>query len=267
MCKDIGNYRHDMDFETEVFSNVCWVPLNRLGKTRYTNEEMLDLSRLSPALKQQKIQSLYEAVQLFQVSEFKGMFDNLDQQLGGCHWQTHKSPLQAVETNEGCCASDTNWLSFFLNGKYDAIGSFGYGNDDGNGHIASYIRQDGYSYFIDMMMCRADSQPYGCAEDGQRASLLSREWGGFLFRCVNPLDFCAFYMESLRAKGRAVPYCFYIRQAAEVSATGCLKTGDTITFLVPRRDDPLLLWKDDSDRHRIAFVEPPPELRTAWAEY
>lgn len=63
------------------------------------------------------------------------------------HWQTHKGPEEAVLSNEGCCATDTNWLAYFIGDKYEKVGSFCYGNTDGNGHITTYIKQSEYYYF------------------------------------------------------------------------------------------------------------------------
>lgn len=109
MAKDIGVYSNSIEFETEVYPGVYWVPLNTLGKSRYTNEQMKYIAQLSPEEKRQKINNLYEAVQLFQISNFQGEFDNINHWIDETTlWQTHKNPKDAVCTNKGCCASDTN---------------------------------------------------------------------------------------------------------------------------------------------------------------
>lgn len=148
-----GNYSGSIEFETEVYPGVFWVPVNTLGKSRYTNEQMAEISQMPIEKRRTLICNLYEAVQLFQISDFKGVFDNVNYWINDVQWQIHKSPEDAILTNEGCCATDTNWLAYFIKDKYDSVGSFCYANADGNGHITTYIRYDNYYYFLDMMMC------------------------------------------------------------------------------------------------------------------
>lgn len=126
MSRDIGQYSNTIKFETEVYNGVYWVPINTLGASRYSNEEMSEISKMNMEKKKECISNLYEAVQLFQISEFQGVMDNKDYWIDNIHWQTHKSPEEAVLSNEGCCATDTNWLAYFINDKYDSVGSFCY---------------------------------------------------------------------------------------------------------------------------------------------
>jgi hypothetical protein len=168
MRKDTTNLRSGAQFEIEVFPRVYWVPANALGRTRYTDEDIYSMLALAPEIKRQKIDNLYEALQLYQASKFKGRIDNVRvlEEDTGVLWVFHKSGFDAVRTNEGCCAADSNWLSYVLNGKYEKIGCFGWYQPDGNGHIINYIKSDGWYYFMDMMMQRYDSVQSTAAEDG-----------------------------------------------------------------------------------------------------
>ena len=102
MNKNIGNYFYNVEFEIQVYKGVYWVPINILGKTNYTSAEILEISKLSLEDKKRKISNLYEAIQLFQISDFTGSLDNKDFMINGVHWQTHKTPEEAVLSNEGC---------------------------------------------------------------------------------------------------------------------------------------------------------------------
>lgn len=257
--KNIGNYFYNIDFETQVHKGVYWVPINFLGKTSYTSAEMLEISKLSLENKKRKITNLYEAIQLFQISEFRGTLDNKNFMINGVHWQTHKEPEEAVLSNEGCCATDTNWLAYFIGDKYEKVGSFCYGNTDGNGHITTYIKQGEEYYFIDMMMCRRDSQKYFCKESGRLDDLMNTEWAGFLFKSKLLSDFCQFYIERLKSKNRDVPYCFYMRD--NCSATAYYKNDSKIVFYVPTCDKPHLIYKDTIDNHQFLEVELPMQLK------
>lgn len=257
MTKDIGNYSHSAEFVTRVWPGVDWVPLNVLGGTRYTNEEMGRIALLPADEKKQHIRTLYEAVQLFQISDFRGEFDNIDHQTDGMRWQEHKTPEEAVRTNRGCCATDTNWLAYFIADIYDEVGSFCYANLDGNGHITTYLRSAGEYYFLDMMMCRRDSQSYFCRESGNLEELMGTEWTGFLYRAKDPTDFCAFNIDRFRAKGRSVPFAFYLRKTPFVTATGLYHDGADGIFCIPKRDRPGLIWCEPGREHRICFIDPP----------
>lgn len=263
MDKNIGNYFYDLQFRNEVYDSVYWVPINTLGKTRYTNDEMLAVSKLPLPEKRKSIGNLYEAIQLFQVSEFGGVLDNKDFWIDGVHWQRHKSPEEAVLSNEGCCATDTNWLSYFLKDRYDFTGSLCFGNADGNGHITSYIRQNNTYYFIDMMMCRKDSQAYFCKENATLSEWQETAWEGFLYECKEPIKMCRFYIDRFKAKGRDVPFCFYMRETDCVMATGEHKDDDGITtFFVPKCDNPRLLYIDESTGHKFEVCDLPESLNS-----
>lgn len=258
MNKNIGKYSNSVEFETEVYPGVYWVPINILGKSRYTNDEMKEISELPMERKKEKISNLYEAVQLFQISGFKGSLDNenhwvTDNEL----WQTHKTQEDAVFSNEGCCATDTNWLAYFIKDKYDFVGSFCYANTDGNGHITTYIQQDKYYYFLDMMMCRKDSQEFLCQEDGVLSGLLNSEWAGFLYKCEKPLDFCRFNISRFKSQKRNIPYCFYMRKTNCVAATGVRFEKEKVTFLIPQDEEPAILYLDETGESNILFVASP----------
>lgn len=266
MSSNTGIYVHDADFETEVFPNVYWVPLCSLGKSRYTNDEMHEkISNLAPEQKYKKIYNIYEAIQLFHVSHFKGVFDNQNHILMQNDnvfefWQTHKNGRDAIISNEGCCATDTNWLSYLLNNKYDFIGSFCFCNQDANGHITSYIKQNDWYYFIDMMMCRIDSQSYGSVESGNKDDLLEKEWAGSLFKCKKPIDFVKFTIDRLTAKKRDVPFAFYLRDCQEASATGLKKTKGRTTFYVPQKDNPKMIYINKTPHLSVEFVDCPLDI-------
>ncbi len=262
MSKDIGVYSNSIEFQTEVYQGVYWVPLNTLGKTRYTNDEIYEISKLPIGTKKEQISTLYEAVQLFQISNFQGIMDNSNYWISDkTLWQIHKSQDQAVLSNEGCCATDTNWLSYFIKDKYDFIGSFCYANTDGNGHITTYIKQCDYYYFLDMMMCRADSQKHLCNENGVLSDLSASEWAGFLYKTKDPINFCKFNISRFKAKNRDIPFCFYIRETDCVRATGVELDNKASTFLVPENEKPIIIYCDEDRKNNIKIVELPTQLK------
>lgn len=261
MCNDTGVYSNSIQFETEVYPNVYWVPLNTLGKSRYTNEDMKSIAVLSPEEKRNRINTLFEAVQLFQISDFQGTFDSVNHWIDETTlWQIHKSPIDAVISNNGCCATDTNWLAYILSGKYQSICSFCYANDDGNGHITNCIKQNDWFYFIDMMMCRNDSQVHLCRESGVLEELMDSEWAGFLYKCKKPVDFCQFYINCCQRKNRTSPFGFYLRESEYVYATGLSLEQDGVSFLIPKSEKPIILYLAEKSSAKINIIELPDEI-------
>ena len=150
-------------------------------------------------------------------------------------------------------------MAYFIGKKKKKVGSFCYGNTDGNGHITTYIKHNDDYYFIDMMMCRRDSQKYFCKESGNLDDLMNTEWAGFLFKSKKPSDFCQFYIERLKSKNRDVPYCFYMRD--NCSATASYVNDRTVVFYVPTCDKPYLIYKDTIENHQFLEVGLPLQFK------
>lgn len=154
--KDLATIFHDALFETEVFSGVYWVPARTLGESRYSNAEIFRMVSETPEVKQREISTLYEALQLYQISGFCAADDNIRIVENGIDWEHHKPGYYAVKTNCGCCATDSNWLNYILKDDYDEIGYIATSQADGNGHIYNYIKDGEWYYFIDLTHYRTD---------------------------------------------------------------------------------------------------------------
>ena len=135
--------------------------------------------------------------------------------------------------------------------------SFCYANEDGNGHITNCIKHNDWFYFLDMMMCRNDSQEYLCPENGVLEDLLASEWAGFLYKCKNPVDFCLFHMNCCQRKNRISPFVFYLRESEYVYATGLSLKKDGNTFLVPVSEKPIILYLAEKSSAKINIIELP----------
>ena len=169
--QDLVTLRHGADFEMEVWPGVFWVPANALGSSRYTNADISQMIGQPPEEKQAVISTLYEALQLYQVGGFRSADDNIHMRENGIDWEHHKPGYYAVLTNCGCCATDSDWLHYILDGDYDEIGYIGTSQRDGNGHVFNYILQDGWYYLIDLTHYRAGEDWLPTAiEDGSMNS-------------------------------------------------------------------------------------------------
>jgi len=154
--KDLITLRYDATFEVEVAPGVFWVSARTLGDSDFTNSQIHGMIGISPEEKQSEIDTVYEAMQLYQVSNFIASDDNIRISENGINWEHHKPGYYAVLTNNGCCATSANWLNYILRDDYDEVGYIATSQRDGNGHIFNYIKQDGWYYIIDMTHYRTD---------------------------------------------------------------------------------------------------------------
>lgn len=154
--KDLFTLRYDADFSAEVYDGVFWVPARTLGESRYSNADIFEMTSETPEVKQREIETLYEALQLYQVGGFAASDDNVRIPENGYNWEHHKPGYYAVLTNNGCCATDSNWLNYILKDDYDEIGYIATSQRDGSGHIYNYIKDGDWYYIIDLTHYRTD---------------------------------------------------------------------------------------------------------------
>ena len=109
-----------------------------------------------------------------------------------------------------------------------------------------------------MMMCRKDSQAHFCKENATLSEWQETAWEGFLYECKDPIKMCLFYIDRFKAKGRDVPFCFYMRETDRVTATGVHRDDNGITrFFAPECDRPKLIYIDKSCGHKFEICDLP----------
>lgn len=175
--KDLKTLRHSANFEVEVSPGVYWVPASALGTSRYSNAEIHKMLPATPEEKQQNIATLYEALQLYQVGNFAPSDDNIRIFESNMNWEHHKPGYHAVRTNTGCCATDSNWLRYILDGDYEEVGYIATSQRDGSGHIFNYILHNGWYYVIDLTHYHASGSAMMTAvEDGNLNSYRNTDY-------------------------------------------------------------------------------------------
>lgn len=165
--KDLKTLRYDAAFEVEVSDGVYWVPAVTLGSSRYSNADIHKMLPATPEEKQGHISTLYEALQLYQIGNFTPSDDNVRVFDGGIMWEHHKPGYHAVRTNTGCCATDSNWLRYILDGDYEEVGYIATSQRDGSGHIYNYLLHEGWYYIIDLTHYHASGPLVTALESGQ----------------------------------------------------------------------------------------------------
>ena len=251
---DIDRVRYEADFRMILADGVWWVPINMLGRTRYTNREIADMVEHSPEEKQEEISTLYEAIQLFRISGFTYTEDNVEIPEGEVKWEHHKPGRDAVRTNTGCCAADSNWLNYILNGDYEQIGFLSYSCADSDGHVFNYIYQDGYYYFIDLTGYE-DGYENGLARESgmPRDYVYSGLATGCLIKARSPENFVNYYVGICRN----APNLFFLYQGENNLPVAGIEIDGLMTMTYPEGYDIQILDGNEPEKLGVQFVEGP----------
>ena len=247
---DMDNLRHEADFAIQVADGVWWVPVRSLGASRYTNQEIAGMAEHSPEQKQEEISTLYEAVQLFQISGFTYTEDNVDIPEDGINWEHHKPGYDAVRTNTGCCAASADWLNYILSGDYE-MGFIGWSWPDGNGHVFNYIFQDGWYYFIDLTHYEGGLVT---PESGSMAAYRHNERPlGSLHKAKDPETYVKYYL------GMAAdpPATFRLYQEENVVPSAAAEVDGQMTVYYPEGYEFRIIDGKDPEKLAIQTVKGP----------
>ena len=262
-AKDIGPLHHDADFCVELEEDIFWVPANSIGASRYTNKEIDAMLSLRPEEKQERISTLYEALQLFQISAFPYASDNLVYYEGDIPWEHHKPGYDAVRTNYGCCSSTTSWLMYLLQDDYEELGMIHWFRETGYGHVYNYIKADGQYYILDLTQYTASKN--GLPETGEIPADTPLFWGAGIIRTSSLERYAEFFQENVPEP----PNLFYTVLPPEptVPAAGVVSEEDSITLVYDAEAlESLRIIYCDSDR--ITFAEPKEfSIQPDWSVY
>ena len=254
------NLRHDADFEVEVADGVWWVPARALGGSRYSNREIAAMVEQTPEEKQEKISTLYEAVQLFQISNFTYTLDNVDIWENKLKWTHCKPGYHSVRTNTGCCAADTSWLNYILSGDYEQLGVLSISVPDDDGHAINYIYHDGYYYFIDLVCYEAENIRATAVETGNMSDYRNSDpVSGSVHKVKNPEDFVKYYVDN--AAHPPALFLMYESEYCLPSAIQTVKGLETIYF--PEGYDVKVMEGKNPQKFDLQFVKGP-EKTNPW---
>lgn len=256
--KDLQTLRHDADFQQEVYAGVYWVPAAALGSSRYSNQEIHAMLTASPEEKQQRISTLYEALQLYQVGDFRPSDDNIRIRENQIDWEHHKPGYHAVRTNTGCCATDSNWLRYILDGDYEEVGFLATSQRDGGGHVYNYILHEGWYYFIDLTHYRA-SDNASALESGNPGDYHASDFIlGNIHKTRNVQD----YVDYVQKTTFDPPGLMFLYTAENVLAVDCVRSqsGIQITYEEAKGLPITVIFDDPSDSLTFGRAASPSQL-------
>lgn len=161
-----SNLRKNADFRTKLYNGVYWVPINTLGYSQYTPEDIKIIANYESSLKKHYITNLFEAIQLLQIGNFQIIDDNYYIIKNNQKWECHKTGEEAFKNNCGCCASIASWLCFVLKYRYEKVGLISVSSLSGNGHVLNYIIHNKKLYIIDVFSMTNKFVNQICPETG-----------------------------------------------------------------------------------------------------
>jgi len=258
--KDAFTLRHNADFAVEVGDGVYWVPANALGKSDYTNAQIQAMVTCTPEEKQARIDTLHEALQLYQIGGFYGSDDNVYIQENGLQWEHHKPGYHAVRTNHGCCATSANWLHYILDGDYEEIGYYSY-YGVGGGHVFNYIKQGDWYYFADLTTWPAGNINVNAVESGDLNDFYNSDpIGGNILRAASLEAFADYILENHADP----PGLIYTYLADDVTAKADEWYMDGSQALVMPDTDNVTIQYDDPDDSVTWRYNPAPVRNKDW---
>lgn len=256
--KDLSLLRHDAQYDIEVFDGVFWVPAVSLGESRYTNAEIAAMLDDSPEEKQAKIGTLYEALQLYQIGDFRSADDNVRIFESGINWEYHTPGRNAVINNCGCCATDSAWLRYLLDGDYDEIGYIATSQRDGSGHVYNYIQDGEWYYIIDLTHYRNDW--IATIEENGDIDAYSRSDRvlGNIHRTKDLADFVNYVQSAFNDP----PGLMFRLTCEDVAPIDGVRSPDGVTIYHPESYEPYVtcIFDDDTDDLTYAYASDPTEV-------
>ncbi len=258
VSKDLETLRHDADFSVEVGPGVYWVPANALGSSRYTNGDIFAMLSNTPEEKQAAITTLYEALQLYQIGGFYSSDDNVRIFENGLNWEHHKPGYDAVRTNSGCCATDSNWLHYILDGDYEEVGYIATSQRDGSGHVYNYIYHDGWYYIVDLTHQLAGCY-FSAEEAGEMRDYLATN---FTLANVHKVEKLENYVAYVQEKHPDPPGLMFRYTAPNVPPVDSVFDGDQVIITYPSMQELQLqvIFDDTSDKLSHTFATAPQNI-------
>ena len=258
--RDTQNLRYRADYEVEVADGVWWVPVRSLGESRYTNHEIAQMVTGKPEEKKAAFATLYEALQLFQIGNFCNGDDNIRLMENGIDWEHHKPGYEAVRTNTGCCATDSNWLNYILKDDYVQVGFLAYSQLDGSGHILNYIFHDGYYYFIDLTHFRTDFLDSSAPETGNVSDYRNSDFvAGSLHKASSPEAYISYCIRSFNEP----PALFFLYRAPDCYPVTGMPVNGKMAIIYPEGRDITVLPGKDAAMLDVVY-SPYPQKKASW---
>ena len=227
MIYDCMHLRNDAEFETKIGKNIFWVPVNTLGKTRYTNDEIYQMITLSPCEKKNNIGNLYESIQLFLISKFHYQDNDTKKFINNHCWEYFKDGISSLQDNQGSCAASSEWLKYLLKDKYECVGYIGYIKNTGEKHFFNYIFHQGSYYIYDLYPLNVEYLEFALLETGKLQDFIGAKYTtGALIKCNSLIEYADYFRRFQLLRG--IDYYFFYEDGNRLSPCSIKTTNEKV---------------------------------------
>ena len=252
MMYDCNNLIANATFRTKISPGLYWVPFNIFGFPTRTTEECKKLISLSPHEKQIRINNIYDAVQLFQVSQFVDELDVIFESIENQLWEFHKPGILSVKDNHGCCSSAASWLNYMIDLIYPEKGYISFLRPDNTGHVINYILYNGIYYIIDMSSMAIPNVSRLCPETGVLNDYLAAKVvTGVCFETNDLNNFVKFHSKIQKYRGYLFHY--YMTNPLEYFPTSLIPRQKTTIYLYEGQK----LLEEETPELKYEYIKPP----------
>lgn len=233
--KDTINLRENASFCTKIYPGVHWIPVNTLGKSQLTNEDIKKMKDASPEIKRDRIRNLYELIQLIQIGGFEVVDDNIYEWHDDLLWEKHVTGYEAVRSNKGCCASVANFGNYILKDKYDEVGLIGISSLSGNGHIVNYIIHQSRIFVVDLFSMTNKFVHEICVETGFKRDYVKTAIPTSILMTVDGFEnFANFFSKFMYLRSKE--YLFFQHSGLECPSIAVQRDGEKMIVNLPKTE-------------------------------
>lgn len=259
--EDIGFLRNMASFEVKLSKDLMWVPVNSLGKGRYTNSKIKEIILLSPSDRKKYFSNLYEVLQSFLLCKFNYVMDTEYQNVDGLIWEIHKKKDEIVNNNLGCCYAVASWIKYYIDEIYEESGFFSFVRPNGTGHVMNYIRNNGWYYVIDLTPYVQNEKCSSFYESGHKLDYLkSRNVTGILMKCKE-LKSYALYYDRLQAVG-GYHFIYFKVKEGDMTPISIKCDNNKITIIYPTGTDVECVYNGDQTLYSLEWMD----INNNWGE-
>jgi hypothetical protein len=124
-----------------------------LGMPKLTKEEISELVGKDPKVLKEKINTIYDMMQLLIASNFTSdQRGDVKVNSGDFEWHYNRPVEVVLKDNKGNCGGCANLVNYLLEGDYDEVGYINYSRGSRlSGHVFNYIKQNNKYYIFDLI--------------------------------------------------------------------------------------------------------------------
>ncbi|MCL1883768.1 MAG: hypothetical protein FWF81_08460 [Defluviitaleaceae bacterium] len=140
---------HDANFRVKLAKSLYWVPINKMGCTKYKNAEFTSDSFSNIYYAKNIVSNPYEAFQYLNAIGFKETKDVYYETEGETEWEHHIDGYTAIANRRGCCTSVAAAISVLLDNKFEKMGYIFFIRPDTSNHALNYVYMNEKFYIFD----------------------------------------------------------------------------------------------------------------------